>query len=112
MRNEEFEIARDLMSRRGQQWQGAPFTARSIEPASFREIDGSELARQYVAHLKFRESERMALLKGTDEDTSDRILLGSAGGDRRSDVTVELAAYTAPERDSWLGSLARRLGWR
>jgi hypothetical protein len=112
MRNEEFEIVRDLMARRGQELPVAPYTARAIEPASFREIDGHELARQYVAHRKFRESERLARQSGADDDAPDRISLGSPDGDRRPSTAAELPAFPTEEPDGWLTSLARRLGWR
>ena len=113
MRNEEFEIVRDLMSRRGREWPASPFTARAIEPASFREIDGHELARQYVAHRKFRESERLARQTGSGDDVADRISLGAPeAADRGQAGAAGFSAFDAAERDGWLASLARRLGWR
>lgn len=100
MRNEEFDIVRDLMTGRMQRWSPSPYTARDLQPASFREIDGQELARQYVAHRKFRESERLQEADPDDGDT-DRIRLGSPAS------TVNLPVYEAADRDGWLSSLAR-----
>ena len=69
MRNEEFEIVRDLISGRGPQVPEPAHISYAIPPASFREIDGQELARQYVAHRKFRESEALALRTGAADAT-------------------------------------------
>lgn len=101
MRNEEFDIVRDLMTGRMQRWSPSPYTARDLQPASFREIDGQELARQYVAHRKFRESERLAREAEPQDAQTDRIRLGTPA------VTVDLTAYQAVESDGWLSSLAR-----
>ena len=52
MSNDDFDIARKILQGA---WspQGQRSTARpSTVPASFREIDGRELARQYVTHRK------------------------------------------------------------
>lgn len=112
MRNEEFDIVRDLIAGRGQRWSPSPYTSRSIEPASFREIDGQELARQYVAHRKFRELERLAQETGRPDAVTDRIRLGSPVDERRADAAIELSAYQDQQSGSWLSSLARLLRLR
>ena len=52
MSNDDFDIARTILhgawSPQGQRGNISPSTV----PASFREIDGRELARQYVTHRK------------------------------------------------------------
>lgn len=101
MRNEEFDIVRDLMTGRLQRWSPSPYTARDLQPATFREIDGQELARQYVAHRKFRESERLSQQAEASDLDGDRIRLGAPAS------TVDLAAYDAVEQDGWFSSLAR-----
>lgn len=60
MRNEEFEVVRDLISGRAPQTPEPTYAGRTLAPASFREIDGEVLARQYVAHRRFLESEASA----------------------------------------------------
>ncbi len=60
MRSKEFDVVRDLISDRGPQVPVTKSAARSLAPASFREIDGELLARQYVAHRNFLESEASA----------------------------------------------------
>jgi hypothetical protein len=112
MRNEEFEIVRDLISGRGDEWSAAPYPARSIAPASFREIDGYELARQYVAHRQFRESERLAQQEGAEDPGVDRIRLDIAFDGRRPDTAMEFQAYRSEETGGWLSSLARLFGLR
>ena len=112
MRNEEFDIVRGLISGRGQQWPVSPYTARGLQPSSLREIDGQELARQYVAHRKFRESERLAQETGPGDGTPDRIRLGTAADEHGTGPSTGLSAYQIEQPDGWLSSLARLLRLR
>jgi hypothetical protein len=112
MRNEEFDIVRDLIAGRGGSWHSSPPAARVLEPAPFREIDGHELARQYVAHRKFLESERLARESSAENAFPDRVRLGIPGGGRGADTAAGLAAYEAAPPGGWLSSLARYIGWR
>lgn len=67
MRNKEFEIVRDLMAGLEPPQPDEVYHYRStLAPAPFREIDGEVLARQYVAHRKFLETEAQAL--GADRE--------------------------------------------
>jgi hypothetical protein len=101
MRNEEFEVVRDLIAGRAPRAPGHVLPGHALAPASFREIDGEILARQYVAHRKFLETEAMARKFGTSEELHDVVPRHRSGrqpaGDERS--------------RGWLGSLARLL-WR
>lgn len=61
MPGKEFEIARKLMQDRKLDPAPEARTRMAPEPATFREIDGRELARQYVAHRKLAEAETRGL---------------------------------------------------
>lgn len=109
MRNEEFEVARGLIAGRSPETREHAFTGHALAPASFREIDGDVLARQYVAHRKFLETEALA----QQFETSD----GHAGtrntklrGERRPELVHEFGGGKA-QPDGWLPYLARFL-WR
>ncbi len=106
MRNEEFEIVRDLIAGRGPHVAGSSYGTQTVTPASFREIDGLELARQYVAHRKFRESEALAQRLESGEALPDSVRTGILRGEHRSDPASEHALSS-----SWLSSWARIL-WR
>jgi hypothetical protein len=55
--DEEFEVVRSLIST---PWPEAPEPPRSLrKPVTFREIDGQELARQYVAHRELAQTEAL-----------------------------------------------------
>ena len=60
MRSEEFDIVRDLISGRAPKRPEISSAARTLAPVPFRQIDGDLLARQYVAHREFLESEANA----------------------------------------------------
>jgi hypothetical protein len=110
MRNEEFQIVRDLMSGRDPASATPVTSAHSLAPTSFREIDGHELARQYVAHRKLRESEALARQREAGELPSEAAIMGVLRGERR--VSAPIDPYSA--RDSsgnWWSSIARSL-WR
>lgn len=110
MRNEEFEIVRDLISGRGPQAPEPVYGGRAAAPASFREIDGLELARQYVAHRKFRESEALAQRLENGEALPDSARSGLLRSERLSDLSVHSASGHAPSR-GWLSYWSRLL-WR
>ena len=55
MDNTEFETVRGLLNRRGTRYDSRSSLQRPLRPATFREIDGSVLARQYVAHRQLME---------------------------------------------------------
>ena len=50
MADEEFRIARQLILGRSPRRRRPLDTETAVRPAAFREIDGGELARQYVNH--------------------------------------------------------------
>jgi hypothetical protein len=110
MRNEEFEIVRDLISGRGPQAPEPQYGGQAATPASFREIDGLELARQYVAHRKFRESEALAQQIATGKAVPDGAPTGVLRGERRSDFTVHPASERATS-GGWFSNWTR-LVWR
>lgn len=60
MPGKEFEIARKLMQERWADAAPEDDSHKTPGPAVFREIDGRELARQYVAHRKLIEAESLA----------------------------------------------------
>lgn len=56
-KDEEFEVVRSLMN---SPWPEAQEPPRSVrKPAAFREIDGRELARQYVAQRELAKTEAL-----------------------------------------------------
>lgn len=104
MRNEEFDIVRDLIAGRGPKMRETAYPGHALAPASFREIDGEVLARQYVAHRKFLETEAMAgTFSGVDRVPA-HVRTTRLRGERR--------IATEPERRGWLSSLARLFGRR
>jgi hypothetical protein len=110
MRNEEFQIVRDLMSGRAPASAPPVTSAHSLAPTSFREIDGQELARQYVAYRKLRESEALARQREAGEMPSEAAIMGVLRGERRVSGPID----PLPGQDSsgnWWSSLARSL-WR
>jgi hypothetical protein len=108
MRNEEFDIVRDLIAGRGPKPAQPTYSGHSIAPASFREIDGQELARQYVAYRKLRESE--ALAEQTGAEKPDAALMGVLRGERRLSEAAD-ALSESPPPGNWFSALARSL-WR
>lgn len=68
MPGKEFEIARKLMQDRGPDAAPEGHDRKALEPTTFREIDGRELARQYVAHRKLVEAESRGPLPVKAED--------------------------------------------
>jgi hypothetical protein len=74
MRDKEFEIVRDLIAGRAPPVPETTYQGLTLAPVSFREIDGEVLARQYVAHRKFLETEAQARQARTGEvaDSSNR----------------------------------------
>ena len=110
MRNEEFQIVRDLMSGRAPASPPTVTSAHALAPCSFREIDGQDLARQYVAHRKLRESEALARQREAGELPSEAEIMGVLRAERRVPGPIE----PLTEQDSsggWFSSLARSL-WR
>lgn len=110
MRNEEFQIVRDLMSGRSPVSAPPATSAHALAPTSFREIDGQELARQYVAHRKLRESEALARQREAGELPPEAQIMGVLKGERRVTGSID----PLPAQDSsggWFSSLARSL-WR
>jgi hypothetical protein len=110
MRNEEFEVARGLIAGRTPETREHGFTGHALAPASFREIDGDILARQYVAHRKFLESEALAQQFETSEGHPGGTRSTKLRGERRPEQLDAIAAGKA-EPDGWLSYLARFL-WR
>ena len=110
MRNEEFEVARGLIAGRTPEARQHMFTGHALAPASFREIDGDILARQYVAHRKFLETEALAQQFETSEGHPGGIRSTKLRGERRAEhLHADTAGKARP--DGWLSSLARFL-WR
>ena len=110
MRNEEFQIVRDLMSGRAPASATPVITSQSLAPTSFREIDGQELARQYVAHRKLRESEALARQREAGELPPEAAIMGVLRGERRVTGPIEPLPGQEPS-GNWFSSLARGL-WR
>lgn len=110
MRNEEFEVVRDLIAGRAPEAPRHSFTGHALAPASFREIDGEILARQYVAHRKFLETEAMAERFGEAEGLPESIRSSRLRGARApgEDAGGEAAAG---QQGNWLAALGRFL-WR
>jgi hypothetical protein len=101
MRNKEFDIVRDLMAGRTPPPPEATHQGLTLAPASFREIDGEVLARQYVAHRKFLESEAQAKKSGTEEILASGTRTPGLRGERRQDAGHEEAA------SGWFSGLSR-----
>lgn len=110
MRNEEFQIVRDLISGRAPASAAPVITPQSLAPSSFREIDGQELARQYVAYRKLRESEALARQREAGELPSEAQIMGVLKGERRVSGPIEPPA-AHDSSGGWFSSLARSL-WR
>jgi hypothetical protein len=110
MRNEEFDVVRDLIAGRAAEAPRRNLGGHALAPATFREIDGEILARQYVAHRKFLETEAMAASFGSAEDKAEVIRNPRLRADR---VPAELHVGESrpPQTGGWLASLARLL-WR
>jgi hypothetical protein len=106
MRNEEFEVARGLIAGRAPESREHAFTGHALAPASFREIDGDILARQYVAHRKFLETEALA----QQFENAEGIRSTKLRGERRPELLHELGGGKA-KPDGWLSYLAGFL-WR
>ena len=81
MRSEEFDVVRQLISGRGPQTPEPTLAGRTLAPAPFREIDGEILARQYIAHRKFLESEASA--QRLDASGSGEFKVPKLRGERR-----------------------------
>lgn len=110
MRNEEFQIVRDLMSGRDPAATPPVTSAHALAPTSFREIDGQELARQYVAHRKLRDAEALARQREAGEMPSEAQIKGVLRGERR--VPEPTNPYSGQDASgNWWSSLARSL-WR
>jgi hypothetical protein len=107
MRNEEFEVVRDLIAGRAPEAHGRTFSRPAIAPASFREIDGEILARQYVAHRKFMETEAMNQRIANAGDKHDVVLRG----ERRQTGARPAGAAADGRSSSLIATLARFL-WR
>jgi hypothetical protein len=60
MADEEFRIARQLILGRSPRRRRPLDTETAVRPAAFREIDGGELARQYVNHRSLMGTESPA----------------------------------------------------
>lgn len=105
MRNKEFEIVKDLIAGREPR---QPDTGRhyrsTLAPAPFREIDGEVLARQYVAHRKFLETEAQARTADGEAVLTGGARAPKLRGDRRPDLTGEKAS------SGWFLGLSRL--WR
>jgi hypothetical protein len=104
MRNKEFEIVRDLIAGRAPPAQDAAYQSLTLAPASFREIDGEVLARQYVAHRKFLETEAHARKSGSEDILTIGTRPPRLRGERRQDAVEEDA------RSGWFSGLSRL--WR
>ncbi len=111
MRNEEFDVVRDLLAGRAPEGPEYSFTGHVLAPASFREIDGEILARQYVAHRKFLETEAMAQRFGEAEGRPDSIRSAKLRAGRRPAATTDAEDPMAAGRASWFSALGR-LFWR
>jgi hypothetical protein len=110
MRSKEFEVARGLIAGRGPEAREHAFTGHAPAPASFREIDGDILARQYVAHRKFLETEALALQFENSEGHPGGIRSTKLRGERRPEqLHGDITRDAKP--DGWLSSFARFL-WR
>ena len=107
MRTEEFEVVRGLIAGRAPVVHGIRYTSQSAAPASFREIDGEILARQYVAHRKFLETEAMAQRFGGGDGLEDVVRAPRLRGERRHMGGIGREARSG----GWLASLSR-LFWR
>jgi hypothetical protein len=110
MRNEEFEVVKDLMSGRGPQLGESAYGSHGVAPASFREIDGQVLARQYVAHRKFLETEALAQRIAGGDAMPEGVRTLKLRGEQRADGFIHSDEFEDPPR-GWLSSLAR-LFWR
>jgi hypothetical protein len=108
MRNEEFEIVRDLIAGRAPQ-SHARSASTGLAPAAFREIDGDILARQYVAHRKFLETEALARRFANPEDMHDLLRAQKLRGERRQTGSVAAGASPEARPGGWIASLARLL---
>ena len=64
MPSEDLKDARRLIQERWSSARPREDTHKTLEPAIFREIDGRELARQYVAHRSLMETESRVRLPG------------------------------------------------
>ena len=60
MRNSEFDIARELIMSHEALDTDQAYPTPLLRPVRFREIDGRELARQYVAHRQLLKAEELA----------------------------------------------------
>jgi len=109
MRNEEFEIVRDLIAGRAPQ-SHARSASTGLAPAAFREIDGDILARQYVAHRKFLETEALAQRIAGGDAMPEGVRTLKLRGEQRADGFIHSDEFEDPPR-GWLSSLAR-LFWR
>jgi hypothetical protein len=92
MRNKEFDIVRDLIAGRTPPAPETTHQGLTLAPASFREIDGKVLARQYVAHRKFLESTAQAGKSGTEEIITSGVRPHSLQGERRQNAVGQDAA--------------------
>jgi hypothetical protein len=110
MRNKEFEVARGLIAGRGPEAREHPFTGHALAPASFREIDGEILARQYVAHRKFLETEALAQ-QFENSDGHPGGIRTKLRGERRPAEQLHADAAGSARPEGWLSSFARLL-WR
>jgi hypothetical protein len=109
MRKEEFEVVRDLIAGREPRVPAHRFAGHALAPASFREIDGDILARQYVAHRKFLETEALAQqFEATTEGLPEGMRLR---GERRPIAAPPAEVSGDKHGAGWLSSLARFL-WR
>ena len=110
MRNEEFDVVRDLIAGRAAEAPRRNLGGHALAPASFREIDGEILARQYVAHRKFLETEAMAESFGTADGKAEVIKSPRLRAER-GPAELHAGGGPAPQTGGWLASLARML-WR
>lgn len=104
MRNKEFEIVRDLIAGRTPPVQDVTHQGLTLAPVSFREIDGEVLARQYVAHRKFLETEAQARTIASEEVVTMGNRAPRLRGERRQDT----AEVDPPS--GWFSGLSRL--WR
>lgn len=90
MGSQEFDIVRDLIDNR---WQPQQENGHALQlaPASFREIDGRELARQYVAHRRLLEASR------SEPGAPVRPVLRATRSDPTTSVTAPEAAQNGAE---------------
>lgn len=109
MRNEEFEVVRNLIAGRSPELREQAFTGHGLAPASFREIDGDILARQYVAHRKFLETEALARQFETSEGLPGGIRSAKLRGERRSADHPHADTSGEAHAGGWFTSLTRFL---